>query len=183
MIIFRNLPDKLKKQTAWLVHMHVNHINFNFQNYLLLKTIIKLIKGWRIFATIATIVTATSQRRTVFHNANQMGIAIIPYLVWVNGHQFCYLNKIICSFLFFLFFSYVFKQQILPVLLNTLIASHSQLAMALRSKHPKPYIQNDPRDEMYNPVSFDFWLLKTCYRWGLPNFFLVTSNRFPLPWT
>ena len=74
-----HLPDELKNRTAWLVHMHVNHKNFNFQNYLLIKTIIKLIKGWRIFATIATIVTATSQRRSVFQNANQMGIAIIPY--------------------------------------------------------------------------------------------------------
>lgn len=177
-----HLPDELKNRTAWLVHMHVNHKNFNFQNYLLIKTIIKLIKGWRIFATIATIVTATSQRRSVFQNANQMGIAIIPYWVWVNGHQFCYLNKIICSFFFFLF-SYDFKQQIFSVLLNTLISSHSQLAMALHSKHSKPYIQNDPRDEMYNPVSFDFWLLKTSFRRGLPNFFLVTSNRFPLPWS
>jgi hypothetical protein len=34
--------------------------------------------------------------------------------------------------------------------------------------HPKPYIQNDRRDEIYNPVPFVFLLLKTCHGRELP---------------
>ena len=34
--------------------------------------------------------------------------------------------------------------------------------------HPKPYIQNDRRDEIYNPVPFDFWLEKTCHGREVP---------------
>ena len=34
--------------------------------------------------------------------------------------------------------------------------------------HPKPRIQNDRRDEIYNPVPFDFWFEKTCYGRELP---------------
>ncbi len=31
--------------------------------------------------------------------------------------------------------------------------------------HPKPYIIIDRRDEIYNPVPFDFWLLKNLLCW------------------
>ena len=36
------------------------------------------------------------------------------------------------------------------------------------SAHPKPYIIIDRRDEFYNPVPFDFGLLKTCHGRDLP---------------
>ena len=54
--------------------------------------------------------------------------------------------------------------------------------------HPKPYIQNDRRDEIYNPVPFVFWLLKTCHCRELPtqfsHFVLQCSSyqQWWVPW-
>ena len=42
--------------------------------------------------------------------------------------------------------------------------------------HPKPNIQNDRRDEIYNPVPFDFWFEKTCYGRELPEILFIFQD-------
>ncbi len=43
--------------------------------------------------------------------------------------------------------------------------------------YPKPYIQSDRRDEIYNLIPFDFCLEKTCYGRELPSFFYIFTGN------
>jgi hypothetical protein len=46
--------------------------------------------------------------------------------------------------------------------------------------HPKPYIQNDRREEIYNPIPFDFCLEKTCYGRELPLWAVFDGRELPI---